>query len=301
MLIGAVAFSIMGSLAHGLKHELDWQVIALTRAAIPCVLVLIYSCVKGLRLVLIGTPLLWMRSLTGSLSLLAVFYSLTRLPTSDVLTLTNLFPIWVALLSWPLLGEKPGKVAWIGLVCSIIGVILIQQPHFQEGNYAVFVAFSASLTTALAMIGLNRLKGVDSREIVFHFSSVAVIVAFATWWICHLFHFSNLLAGEKTEVKPGNLTIDLLMLFGVGVAALTGQFCLTNAFKLGPATQVSVVGLSQVGFAMLIDMFVWGRQFNLTTLLGIALVLGPTAWLLWTGRKAKLPEITLPVTGIDPD
>ncbi len=292
MLIGAVAFSIMGSLAHGLKDELDWQVIALTRAAIPCVLVLAYSLIHRQRLVIIGTPLLWMRSLTGSASLLAVFYSLTRLPTSDVLTLTNLFPIWVALLSWPLLGERPGKVAWMALVCSIIGVVLIQQPHFKEGNYAVFVALSASLTTALAMIGLNRLKGVDAREIVFHFSSVAVVICFMTWWLW-----------GKTQAMPKDLKWDLLLLAGVGIAAMTGQFCLTHAFKLGPATQVSVVGLSQVGFAMLIDMFVWGRQFNTMTLLGIGLVLGPTGWILWMGGKEKPAELTVavPVTGIDPD
>lgn len=292
--MGSVAFSIMGSLAHGLKDELDWQVIALTRAAIPCVLVLVYSCYTRRRLVLIGTPLLWMRSITGSLSLLAVFYSLTRLPTSDVLTLTNLFPIWVALLSWPLLGEKPGQEAWIALVCSIVGVVLIQQPHFKEGNYAVLVAFSASLTTALAMIGLNRLKGVDAREIVFHFSSVAVAIAFAAWWL------RGWWLGGKTEIRPTNLTWDISLLAGVGIAALTGQFCLTHAFKLGPATQVSVVGLSQVGFAMLIDMFVWGRQFNGTTLLGIALVLGPTGWLLWKGSE-KRTEHAIPLTGIDPD
>lgn len=291
-MIGAVAFSIMGSLAHGLKDELDWQVIALTRAAIPCVLVLAYSLIHRQRLVIIGTPLLWMRSLTGSASLLAVFYSLTRLPTSDVLTLTNLFPIWVALLSWPLLGERPGKVAWMALVCSIIGVVLIQQPHFKEGNYAVFVALSASLTTALAMIGLNRLKGVDAREIVFHFSSVAVVICFMTWWLW-----------GKTQAMPKDLKWDLLLLAGVGIAAMTGQFCLTHAFKLGPATQVSVVGLSQVGFAMLIDMFVWGRQFNTMTLLGIGLVLGPTGWILWMGGKEKPAELTVavPVTGIDPD
>lgn len=288
--MGAVAFSVMASLAHGLKKELDWQVIALTRAAIPCLLVLVYSWVKGLRLTFVGTPLLWMRSITGSLSLLAVFYSLTKLPTSDVMTLTNLFPIWVALLSWPVLGEKPGRDTWIALVCAIAGVALIQQPHFREGNYAVFVALSASLTTALAMIGLNRLKGVDAREIVFHFSGVAVLICLATWGM-----------GQKHRTEVTDWPLDLAMLGGMGVAAMTGQFCLTHAFKLGPATQVSVVGLSQVGFAMVIDMFVWGRQFNWMTLLGIALVLGPTGWLLWMGRKETPEELAVPLTGIDPD
>ena len=110
-----------------------------------------------------------MRSIAGSVSLVCTFYALTRLPISDVFTLTNMFPIWVAVLSWPLLGEAPPLSVWISVASGIVGVILIQQPHFAEGNFATLAALTSSFGSAVAMIGLHRLKGIDIRAIVAHF------------------------------------------------------------------------------------------------------------------------------------
>lgn len=269
MLTGAVAFSGMAAFTHSLKADIDWQVIAVIRSLFACLLSFALAQLAGAKLVIWSSPVLWIRSLAGSLSVLGTFYALTHLPIADVLTLTNLFPIWVAILSWPLLRERPGIEAWCALASGIAGVYFIQQPHLAEGNIAVLIALSVSFTTAVAMLGLNRLQHIDSRAIVMHFSGVSVIVCTAVWFVW----------GNKLHTL--NWTPQsCLRLLGVGLCATFGQLCLTNAFKSGPATQVSVVGLSQVGFAMLLDYFLWHRQFNTLTLIGIALVMGPTAWLL---------------------
>jgi drug/metabolite transporter (DMT)-like permease len=70
------------------------------------------------------------------------------------------------------------------------------------------------------------------------------------------------------------------MLFGVGVFATVGQLFLTKAFAAGPPAKVSVVALAQVVFAMIFDMLVWGRSFSVVTIVGMALVIAPTGWLL---------------------
>src|SRR5438477_4738547 len=98
-----------------------------------------------------------MRSLAGSLSLIGTFFALTRLPVSDVLTLTNTFPIWVAVLSWPLLRQAPPPQVWISIASGVAGVVLIQQPHFAEGKFAPLVALCAAFFTGISMIGLHRL------------------------------------------------------------------------------------------------------------------------------------------------
>jgi hypothetical protein len=41
-------------------------------------------------------------SIAGSISLVCGFYAMTHYPVSEVLTLTNMFPLWVAVLSLPL-------------------------------------------------------------------------------------------------------------------------------------------------------------------------------------------------------
>src|SRR5207253_3251147 len=83
----------------------------------------------------------------------------------------------------------------------------------------------------------------------------------------------------------------LLMLLGVGISATIGQILLTMAFTTGDAAKVSVVALSQVGFAMAFDVLFWSRRFTPGSLLGMALVVVPTAWLMWQeARRAGSAE-----------
>src|ERR1700680_4102077 len=103
MLFGALAFSMMASLTHALGPVCDWQIIAISRTALALPFALLLSLEAGAKLVFWGPRALWVRSIAGSVSLVSPFYALTQLPVADVLTLTNIFPIWVALLSWPLL------------------------------------------------------------------------------------------------------------------------------------------------------------------------------------------------------
>ena len=75
---------------------------------LPLTFALLLARAAGVRLVLWRPRTLWIRSLAGSFSMVCTFYALTRLPVAQVLTVTQMFPIWVALLSWPLAGEAPG-------------------------------------------------------------------------------------------------------------------------------------------------------------------------------------------------
>lgn len=271
MLCGSLAFAFMGTVAHALRSSCDWQVIALARSSLPLVFGAMLALGGGAKLVVWRPRTLWMRSIAGSLSMMGTFFALTRLPVSDVFTLTNMFPIWVALLSWPLLGEIPSPRVWLAVACGVCGVVLIQRPHFAAGNFAAFVALASSVSTAFAMIGLHRLHGIDVRAIVVHFSGVALLFGIACFF---LFDRTTPARAEGLGGGP------LLLLLAIGVAATIGQLFLTKAFAAGPPTKVSVVGLTQIVFAMLFDALLFHRNFDLTTLLGIALVTAPTAWVL---------------------
>lgn len=226
--------------------------------------------------------ILWLRSIAGSLSLVCTFFSLTRLPSSDVMTLTNIFPVWVALASWPLLGHRPTVSVWVCISVALTGVVLVLQPHFDEGNLATLVALSASVTTTIAMLGLHKLHGVDPRAIVWHFSGVSFLFSFGSMW---LFNVSP--AGAVSHDPSLGSWLGLL---GVGASALVGQFCLTKAFTTGTPSKVSVVGLTQVGFTMLLEILFVNRSYSVATLAGMSLVLAPTAWLLMHPANRAVPR-----------
>jgi drug/metabolite transporter (DMT)-like permease len=71
-----------------------------------------------------------------------------------------------------------------------------------------------------------------------------------------------------------------LLLLGVGVSATIGQLFLTKAFAAGAPARVAVVGLTQIVFSMLLDAILFQRTFNWLTLVGIALVVIPAAWVM---------------------
>src|SRR5437879_4759019 len=97
MLYCSVAFALMGTLTHALRERCDWQVTAVLRSGLAFLFIMVWMGTTGVRPVVFRPRILWLRSLAGSLSLVGNFYALTRLPVADVLTLSNLFPIWVAL------------------------------------------------------------------------------------------------------------------------------------------------------------------------------------------------------------
>lgn len=270
MLCGSLAFAIMASLASSLSRTFPWQWLAVGRSTVPFLVCAIIAWSYGIKLPLWKPRILWLRSIAGSLSLVFTFFALTRLPSSDVMTLTNIFPVWVALASWPLLGQRPTLSVWACIGVALTGVVLVLEPHFDEGNFATLVALAASVTTTVAMLGLHKLHEVDPRAIVWHFSGVSFLFSFGSMLL-----FDVAARGQE----PITFT-SYLVLLGVGVAALTGQFCLTKAFTTGTPSRVSVVGLTQVGFTMLFEILFVGRTYNSQTLIGMALVLAPTAWLL---------------------
>lgn len=275
MIVGQFSFSVMAVCSRAAGERFDWPVVAFARAIIPLVL-------TGLVCTLTSTipwrpsAMLWIRSLAGSVSLICTFYSFTHLPVSDVLTLTNLFPVWVAILSWPVLGRLPSWDIWLSAVLGVVGVALVQQPHIETGQVATYAAITSSFASSIAMLGLHRVQGVSAHAIVFHFSAVSMVFCLGALWITQ----APLASPRLLEVSS------LALLAGVGLSATFGQFCLTRAFVDGEPAQVAVAGVVQVLIGSVLEACFWPRAFPWLTLAGMALILGPTTWVLWRQGEA---------------
>ncbi|MFO7907245.1 MAG: DMT family transporter [Pirellulaceae bacterium] len=275
MLFSAFSFATMGALAHALRDDVSWQVIALARSFVVLLLSGGILFASGVAFHFRGPWQLWLRSICGSVGMLFIFFSLTRLPVAIVITLINLAPAWVAIASWFLMPDTRAKSTWGAVAVGFVGVFLIQQPELAQGNRAVLAPLIASLLLAVVMLALHHAKNVDSRAVVLHFAMTACVTS-----LC-VFLFSAWSMSLHLSFQPGVV----LMLLATGVAATLGQLLLTIAFASGPPEKVSVVSLTQVGFAMFYDLFVWGHEFNVLSLIGIALVVAPTGWLLYVERR----------------
>jgi drug/metabolite transporter (DMT)-like permease len=213
--------------------------------------------------------------------MVCTFFAFAQLPVADVVTLTNTFPLWVAVLSWPLYGHFPGSKMIVAILIGIAGVGLVEQPHFATGNLGVLAALAAAAFTAVAMLGLHSLGNLDPRAIVVHFSAVATVFCFGAFLIGPHHH-------DPARVLEWGVMWKLL---GMGATALVGQLFLTLAFAAGAPAKVSVVGLTQIVFALAFDVLLFHHPVNAATLAGTVLVIAPTAWLLTRPRSAR-PSVT---------
>jgi drug/metabolite transporter (DMT)-like permease len=264
MTIGAAAFSAMGALTHALGDRCDWRIVALVRVCIMFLASASLATFARVPLVFLRPTTLWVRSLAGSFSLVCNFFAMTRLPVSNALVLAQTHPVWIVLLSPIVLRRAPTFMEMAGVACAMTGVVLIQPPEAGD-RVATGVALASAVATSIAMLGLHRLRGVDSRAIVAHFAGVAIVVALVG------------LAIPPRPRNPGGADpMTWLMLIGVGITGTIGQVFLTKAYATGVPATVAVAGLTQVVFAFGFDAIIWGKRLTPMLALGFALVLAPS-------------------------
>ena len=291
MLSGCAWFAVMGLITHDLGRPIadggppscPWLVVAFFRSVVATVFAASLALAYGQKLVFWQPRILWIRSLAGSCSMMATFYALAHLHVTDVLTLTNTFPIWVAILSWPLGQDRPTFGVWIAVLFAVCGVAVAIQPH-SDGfkQLPAMFALVAAFFTAIAMLGLNRLRHVAPFAIVTHFSAISAIFGGTGWFLIDVVGIEIGTTGDPHWYQHPLVWLEII---GVGVTATIGQVFLTLAFSRGSATKVSVVGLSQVVMVMIFEAALGWKMFDTLMILGTAMVLGPTAWLMVRERR----------------
>lgn len=301
MLLGSACFAGMAFFAKDASRHFQWPTIAAARAGVAFVITLAWARWNKVPLVAFQPPSLWMRSLAGTASLLAGFYAISHSGgngasgrLAEIVTILNMYPLWVVALSWPLMGVPARPALWLAIAVGIVGYGVIQAGDPSNGgswkslihfDTTLAVAAFASLGSSFALIGLHKTKGVRPLAIVVHFSCVATVVGlFAAWWG----EASGLIPRQAMprEIPP------YLLLLVVGGCATLGQVCLTLAFTAGNPGPVSAVGLMQAVFTAVLEAAVYQRGFSIYSVAGMVLVMVPTAWVMLNARTQPEPDAT---------
>ena len=280
MLIGSFFFAVMGLLIESLGREYSFAWIATIRSAVATLIAVCMVLYARANFVVLRPGSLWMRSLAGCSAMLCLFFAMTHYDLPVVLSLSSMYPIWVAILGWPMLGQVPSRDTWLALSVSTVGMWLIyasatgpaalsnEHPQYLP-QVAIPLAALASMFSAVALIGLHRVKEIDPRAVVTHFSAVSTLLSLLLW----LFMPIQTMA-SKTDHGS------LVRLVAVGVAAVLGQLFLTKAFAAGRPARISVIGLSQVAFAASYKWIFEGRIPRGVGVVGMLLVIGATVWVM---------------------
>lgn len=265
-----VGFSVMTISARLASRSASWATVGATRALVGAMVALAVALQSGAPLRTRNRGLSWARSIVGTLSMLATFYALgaARLPVGDAVTMFAMSPIFIAIISPRLLGEKPSRGLWGILLLAFTGVALIAGPRLSFSGDAGLPAASALLAavfTALAMTLLRRMRSggdgrsADSAEAIsLHFA----IVGFTVHAIIAVFSFQMPAASDWGWLFLTGLAGGLAQL------AMTQAYALTEAARLGAASYFGTLLSFVAGIAFLGERPVW------TQIAGAVLIIG---------------------------
>src|SRR4051812_48813182 len=90
MLLSAASFATMGALSKLLAVHVDWRFLAMVRAILMLIFAGGIGVAANIPFRVRATPVLWMRSIVGSMSMLCTYYHPTHeLPFAEATTLNK--------------------------------------------------------------------------------------------------------------------------------------------------------------------------------------------------------------------
>ncbi len=199
----------------------------------------------------------------GFTGMLTAYYGYGHLPLATNTALGFCMPLFLTILSVPMLGERVGWQRITAVLAGLGGVLLMVQPWAGGADalplVPVAVVMAGVVTWALAMISIRRMG--EQGE-----SNIAIVLWFGVG--------STVLAGAlciPVWVTPSWL--GLAGLLAIGVVTLAAQLLMTEAYRIGETTLVAPFEYGAIVYATLMGMLIWQEFPNAWNVTGIAIII----------------------------
>jgi drug/metabolite transporter (DMT)-like permease len=266
MVVAQLFFAGMNIFTRLGGRTMPWAEVAAARFLVGAVLAAGLAWYRGSSIRITDNAAAWRRSVYGTLAAICTFYALasSRIALGDAATLGATAPIFVVLLSGPLLGERVCLPELVAVALGFTGILAVVRPNFGSAMPVALVVTIGSVFYALAMIWLRRIGPGESHEaVVLHFSLVALVTF-------------GLIALPVWRWPTGQAA---WLLIGAGIGGGCGQVAMTRAYSLhraAPVTALSGLGIV-LTHAMAVPIF--GERPSAWQLTGSLLVIGASVLL----------------------
>lgn len=200
-----------------------------------------------------------------------LFAGFVWLPIAEATVLNFMAPIFVALLSAPLLGERVDPHRWLAVAAGFAGVLVIVRPGSEIAHFAALFP----LASALSFAGFQLMTRIVSRSdstlaTVFHTGAGTCL-------------WSSLIVPFVWTPMSGRQWLGFAVLGTLGTCA---HICLVRAFTLAPAALVSPFTYTKLLWVSILGFFVFGDLPGANTLAGSALIVAGGLYVVHRERRA---------------
>lgn len=219
------------------------------------------------------------RGIMGGISLIGYFYAISQLPVATAQTLNYTSPLFLAIATVVVLGEKFSTWLIVAILLGFGGVALLLQPTFAEGKSgpAMIGLFSGVLAAwaYLAVRTLGKLGEPDWR-VLFYFGATATILCGG--WQLVTSHFS--------AVTWDNAWI----LLAIGACGTGAQLAMTRAYRTGNTLVCGSLSYSTLVFGALLAFVFRGEALGTLELVGMGVIIASGVLAMRVEKKEQVEE-----------
>jgi drug/metabolite transporter (DMT)-like permease len=187
------------------------------------------------------------------------FYGIAFIPLAEVFALEFTLPVWTAILATLMLGERLTRVRITAIGLGFIGMIIILRPGVAVVNPAALAVLGGAFCYALSHTFTKKIAGTDSPiTILFYMTTVqlplALVPTIADWTLPSLVSWPWIII--------------------VGIAALSGHYCLARALSIADAIVVVPLDFLRLPLIAAVGMLFYNEPLEWPILVGAAIMFG---------------------------
>jgi drug/metabolite transporter (DMT)-like permease len=215
------------------------------------------------------------RAIMQFMSMVCIFVAYRMMPLADAVAITFASPLFLTVLSIPLLGERVGIHRWGAVLVGFIGVMLIVEPGpglLESGAiFAIASAFiGASVTVALRRMSLTE----SSTTLLFYQIMLNLML--------------SILLLPLGWVTP--TWFDGAVMALIGILSGIGQYWWMLAFRYAPASVAAPFSYTSIIWAAMFGYLVWGDVPGIALLGGAIIVVASGLYILYRETVRRVPQ-----------
>lgn len=219
-----------------------------------------------------------LRGVAGFVCFTTFSMALAVLPLAEAMPLYYTSPLFVIMLAVPLLGETVRARSWLAVLFGFAGVLLIARPTTLGVDPAMILALCAALAYSAQSLLARKLGATESALTMTFYSQIAFVV---------LSGVTALLFGQgRLDVVPHPSfqylfrawsvpsTEQAFLIVVLGLIGTVGFLCISQAYRLGPASRIAPFEYSSLPFAVFWGWLIWSDVPTVPIMFGSLLIVG---------------------------
>ncbi|MBU2956371.1 DMT family transporter [Paracoccus sp. C2R09] len=211
------------------------------------------------------------RGVILALEVLVMIESFVRLGLIETHAVFAVYPLMIAALSGPFLGEKVGWRRWTAIGIGFVGILVILQPGGGVMTPAALLPALAALLFAVYGVLTRHVSRDDPASVSFFWTGTAGAVAIT---LVGIWEWQLLALG------------DWIWMAGLCICGMTSHYLMIRAYEMAEASALQPFAYTQLVWVSLIGVILFAEILRSNVVMGAAIVVGAGLFTLYRQRRS---------------